>query len=48
MVGVGGSFKREGIYAYMGLIHFIVQQTLTHHKAFILSKNKIKKIFKKI
>ena len=32
--GVGGSLKREGMYVYMWLIHFVVQQKLTqHHKA---------------
>ena len=37
-----GSPKREGIYVYISLIHFIVQQKLTQHcKAIILQlKNK--------
>lgn len=42
MVGVGGSFKREGIYAYMGLIHFIVQHTLRQHCKVIIIQYKIK------
>ena len=29
--GVEGRFKREGIYVYIQLIHFIVQQKLTPH-----------------
>ena len=29
--GVGGRSKREGIYVYIELIHFIVQQKLTQH-----------------
>jgi len=34
---VGGEFKREGIYAYIWLIHVAVQQKLTQHcKAMIL------------
>ena len=36
-VEVGGMFKREGIYALIYLIHFVVQQKLTQHcKAIIL------------
>ena len=35
--GVQGRFKREGIYEYIWLIQFIVQQKLTKHcKAIIL------------
>ena len=35
--GVGGRSKREGIYVNIELIHFTVQQKLTHHcKAIIL------------
>ena len=29
--GLGGRSKREGIYVYIYLIHFIVQQKLTQH-----------------
>ena len=29
--GVGGRFKREGIYVYIELIHFSVQKKLTQH-----------------
>ena len=40
-VGMGGRFKREGIYVYIQLIHFIVQQKLTQHcKAIILPLKK--------
>ena len=28
---LGGRSKREGIYVYIELIHFGVQQELTHH-----------------
>ena len=28
---VGGRFRREGIYVYIELIHFIVQKKLTQH-----------------
>ena len=31
-----GRLKREGIYVYIQLIHFVVQQKLTHYKAIIL------------
>ena len=35
--GVGGRSKREGIYVYISLIHFTVEQKLTQHdKAIIL------------
>ena len=27
--GVGGRLKREGIYVYLLLVHFIIQQKLT-------------------
>ena len=42
MVGRGwGRSKREGIYVYIGLIHFVVQQKLTQHcKAIIPQLNK--------
>ena len=33
---VGGMLKREGMYAYIWLIHFDVQQKLTHCKVIIL------------
>ena len=33
----GGRFKREGIYVYIQLIHFIVQKKLTQlHKGIML------------
>ena len=36
-MGVGGRPKRERMYAYLSLIHAIIQQRLTqHHKAIIL------------
>jgi len=36
-VGLGGRFKREGIYVYLWLIHFLVRQKATQHcKAIIL------------
>ena len=28
---VGGRLKREGIYVYTQLIHFVIQQKLTQH-----------------
>ena len=31
--GEGRRPKREGMYVYIQLIHFIVQQKLTHYKA---------------
>ena len=38
---VGGRSKREGIYVYIWLIHFVVQQKLTQHcKATILQKKR--------
>ena len=41
---LNGRSKREGIYAYIQLIHFIVQQKLTQHcKATIPPKKKKKK-----
>ena len=33
---MGGMLKREGMYAYTWLIHFDVQQKLTHCKVIIL------------
>ena len=42
--GVGGRLQREGIYVYIELIHFVVQQKLTQHcKAIILQLKKKKK-----
>ena len=39
--GVGGRLQREGIYVYIELIHFVVQQKLTQHcKAIILQFKK--------
>ena len=36
-VGVGGRFKREGIYVYLWLIHIVLQQKpIQHCKAIIL------------
>ena len=36
---MAGSFQREGIYVYISLVHFAVQQKLTQHcKAVILRK----------
>ena len=41
--GVGGRSEREGIYVYIQLIHFVVQQKLTQHcKATILQLKKTK------
>ena len=35
--GAGGKFRKEEVYAYIPLIHIIVQQELTQHcKAIIL------------
>ena len=31
-VGMGRRSKREGVYVYIWLIHFIVQQRLTQHR----------------
>ena len=40
--GMGGRSKREGIYVYIQLIHFGVQQKLTQHcKAIILQLKKM-------
>ena len=46
--GGGGRSKREGIYVYLCLIHFTLQQELTQHcEAVILpSKKKEKEIYK--
>ena len=42
--GMGGRFKREGIYVYTWLIHFAVQKKLTQHcKASIFQFKKKKK-----
>ena len=30
-VGLGGKFKREGTYVYLGLIHAVVWQKPTQH-----------------
>ena len=39
--GVGGRLQREGIYVYIELIHFVVQQKLTQHcKAITLQLKK--------
>ena len=38
-VMVGGSFKREGIYAYIQLIHIAVQQKLTQYCKAIISQS---------
>ena len=39
---MGGRFRRDGIYAYIQLIHTVVQQKLTQHcKAIILQLKKI-------
>ena len=44
-VGVGGRSKREGIYVYIQVIHFIAQQKLTQHcKAIILRLKKKEEI----
>ena len=40
---VGGRCKREGIYVYIQLIHFIVQQKLTQHCKATLPQLKKKK-----
>ena len=40
--GVGGRFKREGIYVYLQLIHFLVQQKLIQHCKAIILQLKIK------
>ena len=38
---MGGRLKRKDIYVYLQLIHFVVQQKLTHHcKAIILQLKK--------
>ena len=42
--GLGGRLKREGIYVYLWLIHFVEQQKPTQHcKAIILQERKKKK-----
>ena len=41
---MGGRLKREGIYVYLWLIHFVEQQKPTQHcKAIILQERKKKK-----
>ena len=42
---MGRKPKEEGIYVYMCLIHFAVQQKLTYCKATILQKKKKKNLF---
>ena len=40
----GNRIQKEGIYVYIQLIHFVVQQKLTRHgKATLLQQNKNKK-----
>ena len=34
-VGVGGRFKRQGIYVYLQLIHFVRQKLTQHCKVII-------------
>ena len=46
--GVGESFKREGIYAYMYLIHVIIQQQLIQRCKAIILQLKNKEIFKSL
>ena len=42
---IGGKSKKEGIYVYIWLIHFILQQKLTQHcKATILQLKKKKEL----
>ena len=33
---VGGRLRREGLYIYIGLIHFLVRQNLTQHRKAII------------
>ena len=40
---MGGGLKREGIYVYIQLIHFVVQQKLTQHCNTIVLQLKKKK-----
>ena len=42
--GVGGRLQREGIYVYIELIHFVVQQKLTQHCKAIILQFKKKKV----
>ena len=42
---VGGRFKREGIYVYILLIHFVVQQKPTQHCKAIMLQLKKKSTF---
>ena len=39
--GVGGVSPREGIYVYIWLIHFAVQQKLTQHCKATIKEKKI-------
>ena len=39
--GVGGVSQREGIYVYIWLIHFAVQQKLTQHCKATIKEKKI-------
>ena len=41
--GVGGRSQREGIYVYIQLIHFVVQQKITQHCKATISQLKKKK-----
>jgi len=43
--GLEGRFKREGIYAYLWLIHSVVWQKPTQYCKLIILQLKIKKIF---
>ena len=44
-VGVGGRAKRDGIYVYIQLVHFIVQQKLTQHCKATISQFKKREMF---
>ena len=41
-IGVGGKFKREGIYVYLYLIHVLIQQRQIQHCKAIILQLKIK------
>ena len=43
--GLEGRFKREGIYAYLWLIHSVVWQKPTQYCKLIILQLKIKKFF---
>ena len=45
MGGVGRRLKGEGIYVYIELIDFVVQQKLTQHSKTIIFQLKKKKVF---